>query len=548
MAFAFAGQWGPEPIVDRFGNAVYSATFRVLTTGGAEATVYTDRTKATTVSQPLDVDGEGNATFYAVPGRYTVELTAGGSVTLFPVGVVPDAEDVESAADIDARFAATGRVFGVAEDATPAQIQARLDEAAAVNGTVVLPATVATMELGTTGLVLPPRTCLASLNPHGTTLRYTGSGAAVTYDNQRSSLVGIRVLVDSTSATAVGVHFASFGTQVSNWRMRNVTVSAASKVTGQVGVLVENNATGSVRWGVASGAILVENFDTGVKFITDATLGNNANRWLALKMHNCTTCIDVDAGADTNQFLGLQSELFTTGIRCAGKRNVFQGQVEGGGGDKAYELTAASQENVLDLVASTGASASTDEGTGNLVTLPGIGQIKAWDEQPKWIATFHPYFADGDGTVPAGANNGQFLKVDGITRAQSLTTVRYEVTVQSGNMELALFELVGTDLIRRATTGTFLVPAAGGRQQGFTAAYTVQPGKTYYIWLGADNVTAKFKAKIGVSTNLLDVSSGNVPGKLLYARTGGGYFPVPATVPTADVSQVDSKAFALIAK
>lgn len=155
MAFAFAGQWGPEPVADRFGNAVYSATFRVLTTSGAEATVYTDRTKATTASQPLDVDGEGNATFYAAPGRYTIELSAGGSVTAFPVGVVPDAEDVHpkadvhSKADADAAYAAVGQTtlnmqrylpsgFVDGADITT-EVQTAVDAAIAQRGKLVFP-------------------------------------------------------------------------------------------------------------------------------------------------------------------------------------------------------------------------------------------------------------------------------------------------------------------------------------------------------------------------------------------------------------------------
>lgn len=83
----FAGQYGPEPAFNPFGRALENTPFTVtIPTTGVLATLYTDRTKASTTPNPTATDAFGNITFFAAPGQYIVTLNG----TSVEVSVYPD--------------------------------------------------------------------------------------------------------------------------------------------------------------------------------------------------------------------------------------------------------------------------------------------------------------------------------------------------------------------------------------------------------------------------------------------------------------------------
>jgi len=100
MAFDFAGQWGPEALLGTNGFVIGSGReVRIYTDSGATtlATLYTDRTKGATVTQPVLTDSLSNLTFYANPGTYYLRVTIDGtpqSIIKIQVPIDPDEADV----------------------------------------------------------------------------------------------------------------------------------------------------------------------------------------------------------------------------------------------------------------------------------------------------------------------------------------------------------------------------------------------------------------------------------------------------------------------
>ena len=77
----FAGRYD-EPLFRLAGTNVLMATnvtVRVYEADGTtEATLYTDRTKATTADNPTGVDSAGNLEFFADPGTYVLSILESG--------------------------------------------------------------------------------------------------------------------------------------------------------------------------------------------------------------------------------------------------------------------------------------------------------------------------------------------------------------------------------------------------------------------------------------------------------------------------------------
>ena len=80
--FDYAAQYGALPILNTSGIPQPGVTVTVYLAGTQTlATLYTDRTKATQAGNPTATDNEGNLTFFADPGQYTLEV-AGFSNTV----------------------------------------------------------------------------------------------------------------------------------------------------------------------------------------------------------------------------------------------------------------------------------------------------------------------------------------------------------------------------------------------------------------------------------------------------------------------------------
>lgn len=96
MAFVHAGRWGPEPFIDVYGNIVPGAQVYVYVGEDLTelATLYSDRLKSQTATNPTFVDGSGNLDIFADPGEYTTRVVWHGQ-TIYTRGItVPvDPED-----------------------------------------------------------------------------------------------------------------------------------------------------------------------------------------------------------------------------------------------------------------------------------------------------------------------------------------------------------------------------------------------------------------------------------------------------------------------
>lgn len=117
MTTTFAGQWGPSPFIDTSGNAVRLAVVTVFDADMELATLYGDKDRLASCSNPLPLDVEpgaagvddrGNGLFWAEPGHYTLRVRVGGITTYEgPISIDPDPlETLGSTGDLSAAVAA----------------------------------------------------------------------------------------------------------------------------------------------------------------------------------------------------------------------------------------------------------------------------------------------------------------------------------------------------------------------------------------------------------------------------------------------------------
>jgi hypothetical protein len=93
MSWTYAGRWGADNFINPKGGPLTNTAIAVTISGtSTPATLYTDRSKSTVVSQ-VATDSNGNFYFYADPGVY--DLSANGQ-TLVTVEVEPDSADIDS--------------------------------------------------------------------------------------------------------------------------------------------------------------------------------------------------------------------------------------------------------------------------------------------------------------------------------------------------------------------------------------------------------------------------------------------------------------------
>lgn len=97
MAYTYAGQFGPDAIVTISGAPQPAAEVTVYNSDGiTAATLYTDRTKATTAANPVVTDSAGNLLFYAEPGRYVLSVAVAVTVRQFNITVSPDPAELST--------------------------------------------------------------------------------------------------------------------------------------------------------------------------------------------------------------------------------------------------------------------------------------------------------------------------------------------------------------------------------------------------------------------------------------------------------------------
>lgn len=110
MPYTYAGLF-TDAFIDRYGNGQADTEVTVYNAGTlVEATLYTDRTKATVAANPFTTDSVGNGSFYADPGEYDVVANGGEPVRIFvPLDVIEAAQD----SDITTHAALATGIHGV---------------------------------------------------------------------------------------------------------------------------------------------------------------------------------------------------------------------------------------------------------------------------------------------------------------------------------------------------------------------------------------------------------------------------------------------------
>lgn len=139
MALTYAGRYGPFPVMDSRGNALVGAQVYVYEDGsGTLATLYSDKIKSSTVSNPVTADAYGNAEFFTVPGTYDITVKVNGVTRLTDNVTVPvDPADVDEQSasghinDADDAHGATAISYDNTTSGLAAtEVQAALDEIA----------------------------------------------------------------------------------------------------------------------------------------------------------------------------------------------------------------------------------------------------------------------------------------------------------------------------------------------------------------------------------------------------------------------------------
>jgi microcystin-dependent protein len=90
MAFAYAGLYGPQTILDQTSKELANVLVTVYESNGTTAaTLYTDHTMTTTASNPVSTDSLGNLIFWTIPGSYILSFVQSGVATTLSVVVTP---------------------------------------------------------------------------------------------------------------------------------------------------------------------------------------------------------------------------------------------------------------------------------------------------------------------------------------------------------------------------------------------------------------------------------------------------------------------------
>lgn len=109
MGYVYAGQYGPEAIVNNGGIPQPNLTVTVYKADGVTlATLYTDRTKTTTAANPTATDSLGNLTVYADPGLYVRSFSIATQARTLSMTILPDPAEIATTALNVLDFATVG--------------------------------------------------------------------------------------------------------------------------------------------------------------------------------------------------------------------------------------------------------------------------------------------------------------------------------------------------------------------------------------------------------------------------------------------------------
>lgn len=112
---------------------------------------------------------------------------------------------------------------------------------------------------------------------------------------------------------------------------------------------------------------------------------------------------------------------------------------------------------------------------------------------PSVLANYTPAFIGYHGTpnsaATVGTANRAFLIAVTVPASCTVTGMALSIGVQSGNIDVGLYNSSGT---RVASSGSVACPAVSAKAQvSFTSSVAIGPG-VYYLALACDNITATF--------------------------------------------------------
>jgi hypothetical protein len=106
-----AGMYGAETILDSQGTPVPNTPVTVYNHGTTTpASLYTDQTRGTAATNPVDTDANGKLLFFANPGLYDLVVEVGGIVTPLTVQVLPYFGDLASLPQVQDASAIWGSI------------------------------------------------------------------------------------------------------------------------------------------------------------------------------------------------------------------------------------------------------------------------------------------------------------------------------------------------------------------------------------------------------------------------------------------------------
>lgn len=80
--YTYFGRWGPEAMIDEFGNAQVGLTVLVKDSEGADAELFTDPDGTDILDNPVTTNSRGHLMFCATPGEYSLHFNSGPDIAI----------------------------------------------------------------------------------------------------------------------------------------------------------------------------------------------------------------------------------------------------------------------------------------------------------------------------------------------------------------------------------------------------------------------------------------------------------------------------------
>ena len=92
-------------------------------------------------------------------------------------------------------------------------------------------------------------------------------------------------------------------------------------------------------------------------------------------------------------------------------------------------------------------------------------------------------------TAAAPGANVSWLSLVRVGRSLTIGGISVVITNQGDNIDVGIYELVGSTYTLRASSGSTSCPATGLQRIALTTSFTMQPGTNYYLAVSANGAT-----------------------------------------------------------